>query len=313
MTVVVARFRPEQAVAWNAFVASSRNGTFLFDRGYMDYHSDRFLDHSLLLRDADSRVTAVLPANEHAGVLHSHAGLTYGGLVLGADNGAADVLAMLEAVREYLRSNGLASLQYKTIPWIYHRQPAEDDRYALFRAGARLTRRDVLSVVAREGRLAYQSRRARGIKAAHKAGVAVVESADYAGFWAVLAANLHDRHGASPVHDLAEITLLHARFPDAIRLFTARHDGEVVAGAVVYVSDRVAHVQYISANDAGRRMHALDLLFDTLLTTTYRDKAYFDFGISNEQAGQILNVGLVEQKEGFGARSVAHDYYELSA
>lgn len=309
----IERYHPELAREWNAFAAASRNATFLLDRGYMDYHQDRFHDHSLVLRDEDRRIVALLPANEHAGHLYSHAGLTYGGLVVDGRSGAADVLDMFGAIRAHLAGHGLDGLHYKTIPWIYHRQPAEDDRYALFRLGARLVRRDVLTVVPRLERLPYQERRRRGIKAARKAGVSVQESDDYAGFWQVLSDNLEARHGVSPVHSLEEIRQLHARFPQAIRLFTATLDGTVVAGVVVYESDRVAHVQYISADEAGRRVRALDLLFDVLLTHAYRDKPYFDFGISNEQSGQVLNIGLVEQKEGFGGRSVVHDYYELSA
>ena len=115
-----------------------------------------------------------------------------------------------------------------------------------------------------------------------------------------------------PVHDLDEIKRLQTRFPDAIRLFTAQHDGEVVAGAVIYESAMVAHVQYISASDAGRQLHALDAVFDHLLGGVFAAKPYFDFGISNEADGQVLNVGLVEQKEGFGARSMVHDHYELT-
>ena len=53
------------------------------------------------------------------------------------------------------------------------------------------------------------------------------------------------------------------------------------------------------------------LLFLTLLQDTYADKPWFDFGISNEDHGRVLNEGLVMQKEGFGARSVVHDHYEL--
>lgn len=33
---------------WNAFNAESKNGLFMFDRDYMDYHSDRFVDNSLM-------------------------------------------------------------------------------------------------------------------------------------------------------------------------------------------------------------------------------------------------------------------------
>lgn len=308
----VERFRPELADEWNGFVASSKNGTFLLDRNYMDYHSHRFSDHSLLLRDGN-QLAGVLPANEVQDWLHSHGGLTYGGLVLGSRTGASAVLAMFETLRDYLRAHALAGIRYKTIPSIYHRHPAEEDRYALFRLEARLTRRDVLSVIPAENRIGYQERRARGVKAARKAGVSVVESTDFTAFWAVLEENLHARFGVAPVHSLQEISLLHGRFPDSIRMYEATSDGSVVAGCVVFETHRVAHVQYISANELGKELHALDAVFDHLLTGRYAHKPFFDFGISNEQDGRVLNAGLVAQKEGFGARTMVHDYYELDA
>ena len=312
MTIQVHRYEDAQAGEWNAFLKASRNGTFVLDRGFMDYHRDRFHDHSLVLRDAGGAICALLPGNERDGALHSHGGLTYGGLVVGDATGSVAALEMFDALRAYLREAGLSALHYKTIPSIYHRLPAEEDRYALFRAGARLSRRDVLSVVPREGRMRFQERRARGVKSARKAGVTVRESDDYAAFWRVLEETLMARHGVPPVHSLQEIELLHGRFPEAIRLFAAEADGEVVAGCVVFETPRVAHVQYIAAGEAGRRTHALDAVFDHLLNERYPGKEYFDFGISNEQAGQILNTGLVEQKEGFGARTVVHDFYELT-
>ena len=35
----IRRYSADKADEWNAFVATSKNGTFLFDRRYMDYHS----------------------------------------------------------------------------------------------------------------------------------------------------------------------------------------------------------------------------------------------------------------------------------
>ncbi|HUR80134.1 MAG TPA: GNAT family N-acetyltransferase, partial [Thermoanaerobaculia bacterium] len=82
MTAVRAvRFTPDDAPAWNEFVRASRNGTFLFDRGYMDYHADRFEDRSLLFFDSADRLVAVLPAHRRGTELISHGGLTYGGFV----------------------------------------------------------------------------------------------------------------------------------------------------------------------------------------------------------------------------------------
>lgn len=309
--MIIQRYQEGEEAAWNEFIATSRNGTFLLDRRYMDYHRDRFQDHSLVMKDDSGRIVAAMPANESDGTLNSHAGLTYGGLVLGAAEGSVAVLKMFDCIREYMGASGLSTLRYKAIPWIYHRQPSEEDRYALFRAGAKLSRRDVLSVVPRDNRLKYQGRRSRGVKLAIKTGVEVAESSAYRSFWQILEENLQARYGVTPVHNLGEIELLRGRFPDSIRLFTAQRKSEVIAGVVIYETPMVAHVQYISADEAGKEFHALDALFDHLLADVYRNKPYFDFGISNEEAGMVLNAGLVEHKEGFGARTVVHDYYEL--
>jgi hypothetical protein len=79
----------------------------------------------------------------------------------------------------------------------------------------------------------------------------------------------------------------------------------------VYENATVAHAQYIAAGEDGKRAGALDALFAWLIEERYRDKRYFDFGISTEGDGRVLNEGLIDQKEGFGARGVVHDRYEL--
>ena len=67
---------------WNDFVSTSRNGTFLFYRDYMEYHSDRFKDYSLIVKDNRGRIIALLPANQKGSLLASHGGLTYGGFII---------------------------------------------------------------------------------------------------------------------------------------------------------------------------------------------------------------------------------------
>ena len=79
--IEIQQYIPALRPEWDCFIANSRNGTFLFFRNYMDYHSDRFIDNSLLFR-YKGKLIAVLPANREGDVLWSHQGLTYGGLVL---------------------------------------------------------------------------------------------------------------------------------------------------------------------------------------------------------------------------------------
>ena len=44
----IQRYTSDKQAEWDAFIAQSKNGTFLMQRGYMDYHSDRFVDCSLM-------------------------------------------------------------------------------------------------------------------------------------------------------------------------------------------------------------------------------------------------------------------------
>lgn len=42
----IRKYTPADKAQWDKFVETSRNGTFLFRRDFMDYHADRFADHS---------------------------------------------------------------------------------------------------------------------------------------------------------------------------------------------------------------------------------------------------------------------------
>ena len=48
--ITIVRYDAAQRVLWDDFVENARNATFLFKRDYMDYHADRFADHSLIVR-----------------------------------------------------------------------------------------------------------------------------------------------------------------------------------------------------------------------------------------------------------------------
>ena len=295
---------------WNLFVAASKNGTFLFDRHFMDYHSDRFCDHSLLVY-RDQRLYALLPANQKDDTLVSHGGLTYGGLVTDSRCSAKGVLDAFTAINEYLRQQGFRHVVYKAVPWIYHQLPAEEDLYALTSVcHARLTIRDISSAIIGDRKIRFSESRKSGIRKAHRQGLTIAESTDFATFWQILNENLTGKYGVRPVHSVAELELLHSRFPEKIRLYMA-FDGETpVGGTLLFLTPQVLHTQYISANAFGKQHGAIDLLFDHLINNTYNDYPYIDFGKSTVSDSADLNEQLIFQKEGFGARAVCYDTYE---
>ena len=307
----IRRYTETDKAAWDTFVAQSKNGTFLFFRNYMDYHADRFADHSLMVYYKSS-LYALLPANLTGDTLYSHQGLTYGGLLMTDKCKTAEVRDAFIAINDYLRQLGIRRVVYKHIPWIYACLPAEEDLFALSNVcHASLVSRDVASVVMLDYRLPFSTLRKRGIKKAEKAAVVVKEVQDCIEFWSLLETNLRDRYGAHPVHTLEEITLLKSRFPQHIRLFVASIDGRVIGGTLLYMDAQTAKTQYISANEEGKRVGALDLLFSQLIAQCEKDGIrYFDFGTSNLVASDDLNDSLIFQKEGFGGRAVCYDTYE---
>ena len=306
----IRRYVPEYADEWNQFVAESKNGVFLFDRRYMDYHSDRFCDHSLMFY-LDGRLLAVLPAHQSGDTLCSHNGLTYGGLVMSNRLTVVQTMHLFREMNEYLRSQGIRHVSYKAIPWIYHRLSAEEDLYALYHeCHARIVARDFATNIYLSAGLRWERVRRRGIVRARNAGVVVERSDHYEAFWQVLADNLMNKYGVKPVHSLQEIELLQGRFPQNIQLYQAVREGKVLGGVVLYISSQVVHAQYSSASPEGKKLGVIDLLYDQIFKD-YRDYPYFDFGRSTEHPdGSGLNENLVFQKEGYGGRGLCYDIYE---
>jgi hypothetical protein len=308
----VIRYSARSRDAWDAFVDSSRNGTFLFRRDYMEYHRERFEDFSLIITNGE-HVSALLPANRDGDTVISHSGLTFGGLILDRHATAGRVAAMLSAIVELLRTEGIRTLVYKTVPTIYHQAPAEEDRYALFRFGAQVVRRDVLTVICPMSRWQPSPKRRWSWNRAQRlTGVHVGPSQDWSGYWRVLGDRLREQYGVSPVHSLEEITSLAAKFPAAIRLLTATINREVAAGAVLYESARVVHAQYLASNADARTYGLLDLVVRCAIEDARVTGKWFDFGSSTQPDGKYLNVGLAHYKESFGGRTVVHDSYRLA-
>jgi hypothetical protein len=307
--ISVRRYDPDARQQWDQFVDNAKNGHFMFKRGYMDYHADRFSDHSLLF-EYKGKLIALLPANESNGELVSHGGLTFGGMVSDRRMSAGRMLNVFSVLERYALRSGISRIVYKLIPRIYCSLPAGEDEYALFRHGARLFRRDLSTAISMDSDVAYASMRKRNLKKARGAGVQVNESVELSEFWKLLNSVLRERHGVDAVHTLEEVKLLRSRFPDAIRLCEARSSqGELLAGSLLYINRGVVHTQYLANAPAGREVGALDAVIDHAIGLA-RGGRYFDFGISTVDGGKQLNEGLQAFKEGFGARGVPHDFYE---
>jgi hypothetical protein len=315
MSINIRPFGIDHADAWDAFCQEAFQATLLHTRRFLSYHGDRFVDRSLIVEE-DGKWLGVFPAalspNENTHIV-SHPGITYGGILHRGELKGQQMVATLEALGRYYAAQGYTKLIYKAVPTFYHQVPAQDDLYALFRLGAERIRCDISSTVDLHNRQPVSQRRKRSLKKAIKNCVLIIEGNQYiTALWGVLADNLASKHGIKPVHTLADITLLAERFPENIQCVCGMVNNVVVAGTLMFITPTTFHTQYIAASEVGYDTSALDMIFEYCIDTAQRDgRRWFDFGISTENNGMVLNNGLYSFKSEFGGGATVHEFFEL--
>ena len=311
MKFQIKKYENSDKATWNDFLLSCKNYHFIFNRDFMEYHSDRFQDFSLIFKNDKNIIIALLPGNLKDNVFYSHQGLTFGGFLIDKGVNAVDMLDLFEQLKRFLKDNNIKKIIYKCIPIIYHNYPAQEDLYALFINEANLYRRDISASIDLEQRYSYSKGRKWSINKAQKSGVTCEEINQPSLVWEVIREVLHQHHNQQPIHNEVEIDLLRNRFPHNIKAYKCCFEGNIVAAAVTFETDRVVHTQYLACNNKGREERALDYLIDFLINKSMNSAKIFDFGISNENEGKYLNAGLISQKESFGARAIVHDFYSI--
>ncbi|MGQ2982717.1 GNAT family N-acetyltransferase [Flavobacterium sp.] len=311
MEYTIKKYEPADFTQWNDLIAKSKNGTFLFHRDFMEYHSDRFEDLSLLVFEGH-KLIAVFPANRVGNEVHSHQGLTYGGLILQGSIGVEKVESIFGSIEDWLKEQRISGLYIKQVISIYHKEPANEIDYVLFKKGASLYRRDMNLAIDHSLPLAISKSKMKNFRKFSAYGFKIRQENEFSGFWdEVLIPRLGERHGVKPVHTKEEIQSLHDRFPDNILQYNIYYEGTILAGITLFHFGNVVKSQYGATTDSGEKMRALDHLFIYLIQK-YRDEVdYFDMGTVNEQQGKVFNRGLLKQKEELGCRVYSHDHYSL--
>lgn len=308
--IEIKKYTAEDKIRWNEFVKNALNATFLFDRNYMDYHSDRFSDTSLMIYK-NNKLISLLPANKDEGCFHSHGGLSYGGLIINKKMGAQLMLDIFSALLDYLRSNNFKSIIYKPVPIYFHKKPCEYDLYALFRNNFELSRREISTVITIHGLKIPLNRRA-GFKTAVANGVTFEESKDFEDFIKIANERLQEKYNTIAVHTADELHLLKSRFPNEIKFYGAYLNNKLIGGALLYLINNTLHAQYLYNNEEARKNRVLDFMIVKILQEEFSSFDLFDFGKSTEEGGRYLNEKLIKTKEEFGGTSICYDTYSLS-
>ncbi|GAA4108072.1 hypothetical protein GCM10022393_03810 [Aquimarina addita] len=304
---IVKKYQHSDSELWNSFVKDSINGTFLFDRDFMEYHHDRFLDYSLMVFDKQ-KLIGLFPANSVGAEVHSHQGLTYGGLIISASTGGEKVRDILSSLIDFFKSHNITTVFVKSIPAFYHTQPAQAFTFFLSEYKTTMYQRDLNLAIDYRKPLTIHKSKLKHFEKRKEVGFLVKEEENCADFWnQVLIPRLKEKHNVSPVHTVDEMMSLKNKFPEEIRQFTIRLNGQILAGITVFKTNSVIKSQYGAVTKEGEKLRALDFLFITLIQK-YKKEGYtfFDMGTVTEN-----NFGLLKQKEELGCRIYTQDFYRL--
>lgn len=310
MAITVFPYTSNDKEKWDAFVKQADNSTFLFERDFMDYHSDRFNDCSLIISE-ENQVIGVFPANKKENAVYTHQGLTYGGLILIERKNVKKLIEYFHTVFAYFKDQGVTEIIYKPVPGYLCKTINDLEHFVLNMANASVAKVDTAFTIDLRNELKFQERRRRSIKKGEKAGTEIRIDNDFSAYWnGILVPNLRDKFDTKPVHSLNEIQLLYGRFPEKIKQANAYVNNEIVAGVTLFEFNNCVHCQYISSNDFGRDSGAIDVLFNYLINLYRQNGIYFSLGTANNE-GNDLNIGLCEWKEGWGAKIHAQFHYKF--
>lgn len=301
---------------WEEICQTSQISTIMHSRKYLSYHQDKFCDKSILLKTSKNKI-ALLPAasdSKKKDLVVSHPGISFGGFIHDGFLKGELSISAFQIVCKYLAKEGFKKFIYKAIPNIYHNIPCQDDIYSLFKLKAKKIRCDLSCSIDLENIQELSNRRKRNLKKAMASDIKISDDVCYLKeYWYLLTQNLKNKYKTNPTHSYEEINKLKNFFPKNIILITGIHEKKVIGGILFYLTNKVCHCQYIASNKKGNELFVLDKIVNNCINL-FKNRGYkwFDFGISNENNGEILNEGLYKFKSEFGGAGIVHDFYEIN-
>jgi hypothetical protein len=313
MTLTIEPYQETLKQEWDNLIDSSVNGTFMHTRRFLSYHNEKFEDLSTVILDNDSNLVGIFACAKdllNPYLVTSHPGLTYGGIVHNGTIRSDVMTSVMRMLLAYYKDKGFNSLKYKAVPFIYHKIISSDDLYTVFQLGGKTFRIDLSATIDLTKAVQLSHGRQSDIKKAISSGVTI--SSDWnnvSHYWKALEINLH-LHNAVPTHNVNEILALKSLFETNIELICAIYNNKVVAGTLLFITNTAVHTQYIGSIDPGRKLGAVSLVIDAAIKRASQlGVRYFDFGISTEMEGRILNSTLQNFKRSFGAGSTIYEQF----
>ena len=324
----IRKYTEKDKEIWDEFIKKeSINGVFLQSRKFLNYHKPgRFQDCSIMVY-LNEKLVAVCPACEifedGEKVFFSHKGSTYGGLVLCREvYKTQKLLELMENVEEYVKEQGYDRIVFKPTMNLLSAPSMDLMEYCFYY-------RDYTEYKEINTYINYRNydtevlnnlskMKQRIIKKCIKNEMSfyeLQEESEIEAFHEILSKNLM-KFEKKPVHTVEELLELKTeRFPEEIHFFGVRDEEKLVAGTMVFefAEKKCAHTQYLAADLDYNKLSPMSFVYYKV-AEYYMKKGYdtLSWGISTEDMGRYINMGLTNNKEEFGSEHGLIKIYEKS-
>jgi hypothetical protein len=267
----------------------------------MEYHNDRFVDHSFMVFEQDVLI-ACIPAHIDALGWYSHRGLTYGGIVINRTK-TMDVLhKVIAAIETHFKTeNPEFIIEFNLAPPIYN--PFHEAFCAhLETANYQITREQTNMHAALDGHLSISPKKTAGYRNGTFDGLEYrITDALEVYYHHVLVPSLQLRHSSAPVHSLEELEKLKTAFPAHIQLHAVFKQDVMIAGVLFFLKGSIARSQYGASNKIGFDVRAMEFLYlEAMNRFKSQGMEIMDYGAVNLPDDSI-NTGLKRFKAELGA------------
>jgi hypothetical protein len=308
----VRRYHPDDFVLWNDFVSMTKNVPFLFHRNFIEYHSNRFQDYSILVFDSE-QLLAVIPANILENKLYSHQGLTYGGFVFKMDLALAEIDIIISEALCFLKENQFTEFTIKEMSPIYVKENHEEIQHFLYKKGAKSVAQRKSLIIDFNLDYKVSKSKMKHYRRLQSEGLEVKKEADFEPFWdKVLQPLLREKYNTNPLHSLEEMGFLKAKFPQNIEQYNLYLNDDILAGITVFKTNNVVKSQYGALTEVGKKYRALDYLFIYLIEKFSKKFDYFDMGTVDDDSELGYNEGLLNQKKELGCDLYNQNTYQIA-
>lgn len=327
MDLCITYYTKENRTIWDEFVLNkSMNGTFLHTRRFIEYHPEnRFVDKSILIKKGMEVIALVLGCQENVnGELNyiSHSGSSFGGIIISKDFYKIKyVNEILNKLLQFLKTENFDRITLKNPPDILCQESQALLEYFLyyrqFQCFDELGTCIEISKISDSIPMNFSSNKRRDYRYSLKHPLDLIKLEDkqqISAFHTLLSENLM-KFDKKPVHTINELLRLKEDILSGeMEFYGVYFQERLTAGSMIFKffngKNKVWHTQYLASNKEYQKYYVMDFLIGELIRLSKESGYdYFSFGISTEDKGRKLNMGLAQFKEGFGGSNILYKTY----